>query len=67
MVESISTVTFIAPPSLFVADVSGENNAKNNASASDYDEVSGKPSNVYDTANCSDNPHVYAGLGEMKD
>ena len=67
MVESISTVTFITPPSLFVADVSGENNAKNNASASDYDEVSGKPSNVYDTATCSDDPHVYAGLGEMKD
>ena len=57
----------VAHLSLFVADVSGVDNSKNTVSASDYEEVSGKTSNVYDSATCSDDPHVYEGLREMRD
>ena len=58
-------VIYIAYTYLFVAGVSGNNKATNVVISGDYEEVSGKTSNVYDTATCSDDPHVYAGL--MKD
>ena len=52
---------------LFTARVSGNDNAGNPANASEYEELSAQSSKVYETATCSDDPHVYEGLGEKQD
>ena len=65
LVKVVAQAIFVT--SLFAADVSGNNKVKNTVSASNYEEVSGKTCNVYETAFCSDDTHVYEGLREMKD
>ena len=49
---------------LFTARVSGNDNAGNTANASEYEEVSAQSSEVYETAICSNDTHVYEGLRE---
>ena len=47
--------------------MSGKDKVGNPANASEYEEVREQSSKVYETATCSDDPHVYEGLGEKQD